>query len=154
MSLVYGIPFIPFKIAANERIKSPANGIYGSGLVAGSLVPARKISAIYDSRPSAVQSGLYLVWGSKGAELGGGNPVFHQADVVAEVTAHLFSPEQHTSDDIDEMFDRFSRLFRHQPLVMTGYTTQSVDFTVISVIPDPYGQHGVASFRAICRTNQ
>lgn len=156
MALVYGIPFIAFKVAATARIKNPANGIYGTGLVSGTVTPVQQIRAIYDGRGPAGASLPYFVWGAKTGNPGSfeSAPVFHEASVISSVTAHIFSAQQTSTDECDVLSDKLTRLFHHQPLPLVGFTTQIVSFEVIDIIPDPVGQHAILMFRPINRTNQ
>lgn len=154
MPMVYQMPALPFKIAATERIKNPANNLFGSGDLPGTLTTgmqkSQKLRATYDQRAPSSPLFPYFLWGAKIADPDGSrSTTFHAAGTELIVTAHVYSSWMYSTDEADELCDRLTRLFHHQPIVMTGFTPLLVNFRVVDVIADPVGQHAIVEFQPL-----
>lgn len=146
MVLIYRFPSIAFKTAANARITAPSSGVYGSGLIAGTN--SKKLAAIYDVRATGTELPRW-VWTSKSADPDGSeSTTFGAAGIDFTIQGNVYSGQQNSTDEADDIIDKVVQLFHNQPLIMAGFVALKVSCTGIQVIEDPVGQHGIVQFNS------
>jgi hypothetical protein len=148
--MIYRVPFLPFRIAATDKMIADT-GLYGAtGTLTGSIAtpPSKKLRAIYDQRASTSPVLPYFVWGAK---TGTPDPVipvttFQSAGSEIGISAHIYSDRMYSTDEADELADAILTRFHRKPLVITGVTTITVAVEVIDIVSDPIGQHAILQF--------
>jgi Protein of unknown function (DUF3168) len=148
--MIYRVPFLPFRIAATNKIMGDT-GLYGTtGTLTGSIAtpPSKKLRAIYDQRAVATPVLPYFVWGAK---TGTPDPVipvttFHSAGSELGITGHIYSDRMYSTDEADELADAIVTRFHRRPLSIAGVTTITVAVEVIDIVSDPIGQHAILQF--------
>lgn len=155
---VYRLPLVPFKLAAVSRITSAPNGLYGTGALGGTLTPlavggpvSQKLSALYDGRALPGATPPYYVWGEKsGIPDSSQSTSFNgQAGTELFITGHIFSGWPNSQTEVEELCDKFVQLFHNRPITMSGYRPLKVGCRVVTIIPDPIGQHAIIEFNPL-----
>lgn len=146
----YHFPAIEMKTGIVTRIKNPANGIFGTGTITGSIapVPTKRIAAIYDSQAGPLIP--RFVFGKKdGDPDANGSTTFHAAGIAWSIEGHVYYDQFGSSDGCDELCDRIMRLFKNKVIVLSSpLVCRQLHCRVVTVIPDPVGQHGILAFEA------
>jgi hypothetical protein len=146
--MVYAFPAKAWKIAANARIMAPSNNLYGTGVIPGTT--SKKLAAVYDSRAGTGAPLPRLVWTGKDADPDAeSSTTFHGPGLLFSIIGNVYSGQQASTDEADDICDLLVRLFHHQPLAMTGFVTREARCRVVTIAEDPVGQHGIVQFESI-----